>query len=211
MTSIYLLLLPSLWSHPSILVSFSCLLANMSVKITAVNSAPTVVVVVREYDEEEDKVGVEEMERRCEIGEGGKPSLVADLLGDPICRVRHFPSHVMLVYMLCRLIPLLLILYIHECSKFSIWKLWLLHDYFSALMPLCLGGWKTGSGIWRWKRDSRSYKRVYKNCDRREFTWCKVSLYSGFKGFSFPQVHIIHAYIYIFMVAENIKIIIIFW
>ncbi|TYH70629.1 hypothetical protein ES332_D05G129500v1 [Gossypium tomentosum] len=73
----------------------------MSVKIAAVNSAPTVGVgvgvVVREYDEEEDKVGVEEMERRCEIGEGGKPSLVADLLGDPICRVRHFPSHIMLV------------------------------------------------------------------------------------------------------------------
>ncbi|GMI81987.1 CONSTITUTIVE PHOTOMORPHOGENIC 3, HOOKLESS 1, UNUSUAL SUGAR RESPONSE 2 [Hibiscus trionum] len=74
----------------------------MSLKIAAVNS-PTAAagdeksVVVREYDEEKDKAGAEEMERRCEIGEGGKPSLVADLLGDPICRVRHFPSHIMLV------------------------------------------------------------------------------------------------------------------
>ncbi|XVE91210.1 hypothetical protein DITRI_Ditri20bG0136000 [Diplodiscus trichospermus] len=73
----------------------------MALKIAAVNSpsvgAEANLVMVREYDEEKDKVVVEEMERRCEIGEGGKPSLVADLLGDPICRVRHFPSHIMLV------------------------------------------------------------------------------------------------------------------
>ncbi|GKV26961.1 hypothetical protein SLEP1_g36170 [Rubroshorea leprosula] len=38
------------------------------------------------------------MEKRCEIfGGGGKSSLVADLMGDPICRVRHFPSYIMLV------------------------------------------------------------------------------------------------------------------
>lgn len=54
-------------------------------------------VVVREYDEGRDKVAVEEMERRCEVGQRGKHSLVTDLMGDPICRVRHFPSHVMLV------------------------------------------------------------------------------------------------------------------
>lgn len=80
----------------------------MALKVAAVNSSRAAaavatqdweedLVVVREYDEEKDKVAVEEMERRCEIGEGGKPSLVADLLGDPICRVRHFPSHIMLV------------------------------------------------------------------------------------------------------------------
>ncbi|KAJ4834346.1 hypothetical protein Tsubulata_020554 [Turnera subulata] len=55
------------------------------------------VVVIREYDEKKDKVGVEELERRCEIGQRGKSFLVTDLMGDPICRVRLVPSHVMLV------------------------------------------------------------------------------------------------------------------
>ena len=75
----------------------------MSLKIAADNF-PTLpagemenLVVVREYDEGRDKVAVEEMERRCEVGQRGKPSLVTDLMGDPICRVRNFPSHVMLV------------------------------------------------------------------------------------------------------------------
>ncbi|XP_050231352.1 probable N-acetyltransferase HLS1 [Mercurialis annua] len=54
-------------------------------------------VTVREYDEERDKAAVEEMEKRCEVGQKGKPSLVTDLLGDPICRIRHFPSHVMMI------------------------------------------------------------------------------------------------------------------
>ncbi|XP_062021479.1 probable N-acetyltransferase HLS1 [Rosa rugosa] len=56
------------------------------------------VMVVREYNEESDKVAVEEMERRCEMaGQRGRPSLVTDLLGDPKCRIRHFPTHIMLV------------------------------------------------------------------------------------------------------------------
>lgn len=54
-------------------------------------------VVVREYDEERHKVEVEKMERLCEVGQRGKPSLVTDIMGDPICRIRHFPTHVMLV------------------------------------------------------------------------------------------------------------------
>lgn len=54
-------------------------------------------VVVREYCEERDKASVEKMERQCDVGQKGKPSIFTDLLGDPICRVRHFPSHVMLV------------------------------------------------------------------------------------------------------------------
>lgn len=54
-------------------------------------------VVVREYDEERDKAAVEELERRCEVGQPGKPSLVTDLMGDPIARVRNFMSHIMLV------------------------------------------------------------------------------------------------------------------
>ncbi|KAG8379712.1 hypothetical protein BUALT_Bualt07G0117500 [Buddleja alternifolia] len=54
-------------------------------------------VVVREYDKGRDKAAVEELERRCEVGQPGKPSLVTDLMGDPIARVRNFMSHIMLV------------------------------------------------------------------------------------------------------------------
>ncbi|XP_057493032.1 probable N-acetyltransferase HLS1 [Actinidia eriantha] len=55
------------------------------------------VVVVREFDGEKDCKGVEEVERRCEVGPSGKLSLFTDLLGDPICRVRHSPAFLMLV------------------------------------------------------------------------------------------------------------------
>ncbi|OIV89187.1 hypothetical protein TanjilG_25173 [Lupinus angustifolius] len=55
------------------------------------------IVVIREYDEERHKVALEKMEKLCEVGQRGKPSLVTDLMGDPICRIRHFPLHVMLV------------------------------------------------------------------------------------------------------------------
>lgn len=57
-----------------------------------------VVLEVREYDEDRDKVAVEELEGRCEVGQRGKPSLVTDLMGDPVCRVRHFSTHIMLVH-----------------------------------------------------------------------------------------------------------------
>ncbi|KAJ6907660.1 hypothetical protein NC651_018168 [Populus alba x Populus x berolinensis] len=54
-------------------------------------------IVVREFDPRKDGVGVEEVERRCEVGPGGKLSLFTDLLGDPICRVRNSPAFLMLV------------------------------------------------------------------------------------------------------------------
>ncbi|WCJ40376.1 Acyl-CoA N-acyltransferases (NAT) superfamily protein [Euphorbia peplus] len=72
----------------------------MSLKIAAGNfpaSPDGGEVTVRIYEDERDKAAVEEMERGCEIGQPGKTCLVTDLLGDPICRVRHFSSHVMLV------------------------------------------------------------------------------------------------------------------
>lgn len=56
-----------------------------------------VVLVVREYEPEKDLKGVEEVERRCEVGPTGKLSLYTDLLGDPLCRVRHSPASLMLV------------------------------------------------------------------------------------------------------------------
>ncbi|GLT68801.1 hypothetical protein SLA2020_410010 [Shorea laevis] len=54
-------------------------------------------IVVREFDPSKDLSRVEDVERRCEVGSGGKLSLFTDLLGDPICRVRHSPSFLMLV------------------------------------------------------------------------------------------------------------------
>ncbi|XP_010429890.1 PREDICTED: probable N-acetyltransferase HLS1-like [Camelina sativa] len=70
----------------------------MSSKV-ATSAAVAAAVVVREYNEESDKCNVEEMERKCdETGNHhGKPVMVSDLLGDPVRRVRHFPSHTMLV------------------------------------------------------------------------------------------------------------------
>jgi hypothetical protein len=59
------------------------------------------VVVVREFDPKKDVVGVEDVERRCEVGPSGKLSLFTDLLGDPICRVRHSPAFLMLVHSKC--------------------------------------------------------------------------------------------------------------
>ncbi|KAK4477449.1 hypothetical protein RD792_016672 [Penstemon davidsonii] len=61
----------------------------------------TAAVVVREYDEKKDCKAVEKVENICEVGGGpsstGKLSLYTDLLGDPICRVRHSPTYLMLV------------------------------------------------------------------------------------------------------------------
>ncbi|KAL2499598.1 putative N-acetyltransferase HLS1-like [Abeliophyllum distichum] len=56
-----------------------------------------VVVVVREFDVQKDCRAVEQVERKCEVGPSGKLSLFTDLLGDPICRVRHSPAYLMLV------------------------------------------------------------------------------------------------------------------
>ncbi|GAB4850547.1 hypothetical protein Ancab_029856 [Ancistrocladus abbreviatus] len=56
------------------------------------------VIIVREYDENRDKEAVEKMERQCEFaGQKGKTSLVTDLLGDPLCRIRHYSTRIMMV------------------------------------------------------------------------------------------------------------------
>lgn len=54
-------------------------------------------IVVREFDAKRDSREVEEVEKRCEVGPNGELSLFTDLLGDPICRVRHSPAYLMLV------------------------------------------------------------------------------------------------------------------
>ncbi|XP_031253421.1 probable N-acetyltransferase HLS1 [Pistacia vera] len=56
-----------------------------------------VVVRVREFDPSKDGLSVEQVESRCEVGPSGKLCLFTDLLGDPICRVRHSPAFLMLV------------------------------------------------------------------------------------------------------------------
>ncbi|KAK9287049.1 hypothetical protein L1049_015458 [Liquidambar formosana] len=55
------------------------------------------VMVVREFDPQKDCKGVEDVERRCEVGSPGKMSLFTNLLGDPISRIRHSPAFLMLV------------------------------------------------------------------------------------------------------------------
>ncbi|GAB2279565.1 Probable N-acetyltransferase hls1 [Dionaea muscipula] len=59
--------------------------------------AAAATVVVRKFDPEKDVEDVAEVERRCEVGPSGKMSLFTDLLGDPICRIRHSPAFLMLV------------------------------------------------------------------------------------------------------------------
>ncbi|PON66746.1 FkbH domain containing protein [Parasponia andersonii] len=56
-----------------------------------------VAIVVRKYDPKKDLSGVEDVERRCEVGASGELSLFTDLLGDPICRVRNSPAYLMLI------------------------------------------------------------------------------------------------------------------
>ncbi|RLN16379.1 putative N-acetyltransferase HLS1-like [Panicum miliaceum] len=64
-----------------------------------VEAASTATVVVREYDSARDRGGVEAVERACEVGSsgGGKMCLFTDLLGDPLCRIRHSPAFLMLL------------------------------------------------------------------------------------------------------------------
>ncbi|XP_062089561.1 probable N-acetyltransferase HLS1 [Humulus lupulus] len=57
-----------------------------------------VMISVRELDLKKDSAAVEELESRCETtASAGKMSLFTHLLGDPISRIRHSPSFLMLV------------------------------------------------------------------------------------------------------------------
>ncbi|CAN4086413.1 unnamed protein product [Withania somnifera] len=61
------------------------------------DSSKKTVVIVRQYDEERDKLAVEELEGQCDFGQRGQPSLFTDLMGDPISRIRNLPLYAMLV------------------------------------------------------------------------------------------------------------------
>lgn len=58
--------------------------------------------VVREFDPDRDRAGAEAVDRACEVGPSGSMSLYTDLLGDPVCRVRHSPAFRMLVTILTK-------------------------------------------------------------------------------------------------------------
>jgi hypothetical protein len=56
-----------------------------------------VLVVIRQYDPSKDREGTEAVDLECQLGPAGGMSLHADLLGDPVARIRHSPDYLMLV------------------------------------------------------------------------------------------------------------------
>lgn len=54
-------------------------------------------VLIREFNEETDIEAVEELEKNCEIGYKKGISIFSSMMGDPLCRIRLYPVHVMLV------------------------------------------------------------------------------------------------------------------
>ncbi|CAK7330511.1 unnamed protein product [Dovyalis caffra] len=52
---------------------------------------------IRSYDVQIHRAGVEDLERRCEVGPTKRVVLFTDTMGDPICRIRNSPMYKMLV------------------------------------------------------------------------------------------------------------------
>lgn len=53
--------------------------------------------IIRNYDGKYDKAQVEDIERRCAVGQAESVFLFTDTMGDPICRIRNSPMYNMLV------------------------------------------------------------------------------------------------------------------
>ncbi|RWR94304.1 putative N-acetyltransferase HLS1-like protein isoform X1 [Cinnamomum micranthum f. kanehirae] len=54
-------------------------------------------ILIREFNEERDMKVVEKLERNCEIGSRKGLSILTNMMGDPLCRIRLYPIRVMLV------------------------------------------------------------------------------------------------------------------
>lgn len=69
---------------------------NLNDSTTAIAMAKSE-VSIREYDRERDMEAIEKLERSCEIGAGKGFSIVTNMMGDPLCRIRLFQLPVMMV------------------------------------------------------------------------------------------------------------------
>ncbi|XP_031268405.1 probable N-acetyltransferase HLS1 [Pistacia vera] len=58
-------------------------------------------VLIREFNEERDIEVVGKLEKNCEIGSNKGVSFFTNMMGDPLCRIRFYAVHVMLVAELC--------------------------------------------------------------------------------------------------------------
>lgn len=54
-------------------------------------------VLIREFNEERDIEVVGKLEKNCEIGSNKGVSFFTNMMGDPLCRIRFYAVHVMLV------------------------------------------------------------------------------------------------------------------
>ncbi|OUZ99134.1 GNAT domain [Macleaya cordata] len=55
------------------------------------------VIKIRVYQRKIDKIRVEDLERRCKVGQAESGFLFMDTMGDPMCRIRNSPLYKMLV------------------------------------------------------------------------------------------------------------------
>ncbi|EEF43085.1 probable N-acetyltransferase HLS1-like [Ricinus communis] len=54
-------------------------------------------ILIREYNEDRDIKVVGKLEKNCEIRSNKEVSIFTHMMGDPLCRIRFYPVHIMLV------------------------------------------------------------------------------------------------------------------
>ncbi|PIA61054.1 hypothetical protein AQUCO_00300520v1 [Aquilegia coerulea] len=54
-------------------------------------------VLIREFNEDRDIEAVEKFEKNCETGSRKGVSIFTNMMGDPMCRIRLYPTHIMLI------------------------------------------------------------------------------------------------------------------
>lgn len=105
-------------------------------------------IAIREYDPTRDLEQAEAVERMCEVGPSGEMSLFTDLLGDPLCRVRHSPAFLMLVRSLTSY-------YYYYCFEFYFkeWKLKKKNLIYSGC----------GNDVWAGETDRGPHPRLHQD------------------------------------------------